>query len=362
VERVPTEAEPSPGSVRRFGDYELLEEIARGGMGAVFRARQVSLKRFVAVKVLLAAEFANETSRERFRREAEAVASLNHPNIVSIYEVGEHEGCPYFSMELIEGRSLADLTREKPVPARRAAQWLKTIAEAVHYAHQRGVLHRDLKPSNVLVDKADVPHVTDFGLAKRIETGEALTQTGQVLGTPSYMPPEQADPKRGEAAATSDVYSLGAVLYHALTARPPFMAETLTQTLRLVAEAEPVSLRLLNPGVPRDLETICHKCLEKDPRHRYPTAQELADELSRFLSDEPSRARPINRTGRLARWCRRNPAISATGAVAVLVAVIGLSGVLWELRAARRAQANDRDLRRTESRGGSQEENWRWEC
>ncbi len=261
----PGEAGPSPSSARRFGDYELLEEIARGGMGAVFRARQVSLKRFVAVKVLLAAEFANETSRERFRREAEAVASLNHPNIVSIYEVGEHEGCPYFSMELIEGRSLADLTREKPVPARRAAQWLKTIAEAVHYAHQRGVLHRDLKPSNVLVDKADVPHVTDFGLAKRIETGEALTQTGQVLGTPSYMPPEQADPKRGEAAATSDVYSLGAVLYHALTARPPFMAETLTQTLRLVAEAEPVSLRLLNPGVPRDLETICHKERPKAP-------------------------------------------------------------------------------------------------
>src|SRR5437764_594606 len=181
VERVPT------GSARRFGDYELLEEIARGGMGAVFRARQVSLKRLVAVKVLLAAEFANETSRERFRREAEAVASLNHPNIVSIYEVGEHEGLPYFSMELIEGRSLADLTREKPVPARRAARWLKTIAEAVHYAHQHGVLHRDLKPSNVLVDKADVPHVTDFGLAKRIEIGEALTQTGQVLGTPSYM-------------------------------------------------------------------------------------------------------------------------------------------------------------------------------
>src|SRR6266481_4645022 len=211
VTKSPPAVEPKLGSSRRLGDYELLEEIARGGMGVVHRARQVSLKRLVAVKVLLAAEFANENSLKRFRREAESAASLNHPNIVSIYEVGDQEGQPYFSMELIEGRSLAELTREKPVPARQAAQWLKTIAQAVHYAHERGVLHRDLKPSNVLVDGLDTPHVTDFGLAKCVEPGEDLTLTGQVLGTPSYMSPEQADPKRGQTTAASDVYSLGAV-------------------------------------------------------------------------------------------------------------------------------------------------------
>src|SRR5882724_10331158 len=189
VTKSPPAVEPKLGSSRRLGDYELLEEIARGGMGVVHRARQVSLKRLVAVKVLLAAEFANENSRKRFRREAEAAASLNHPNIVSIYEVGQHDGQPYFAMELIEGRSLAELIRDRPVAARDAAQWLKAIAEAVDFAHQRHILHRDLKPSNVLVDKLGVPHITDFGLAKRIEPGAELTQTGQVLGTPSYMSP-----------------------------------------------------------------------------------------------------------------------------------------------------------------------------
>lgn len=319
--------------LRCLGDYELVEEIARGGMGAVYRARQVSLKRKVAVKVLLAAEFLKETSIKRFRREAEAAASLNHPNIVSIYEVGEYEGQPYFSMELIEGRSLAELTREKPVAARQAAQWLKTIAEAVHYAHGHGVLHRDLKPSNVLVDGQGVPHVTDFGLAKPFEPGEDLTLSGQVLGTPSYMSPEQADPKRGETTPVSEVYSLGAVLYHLLTARPPFMAETLTQTLRLVAEREAVSPRLLNPGVPRDLETICLKCLEKDQNRRYRMAQELADELGRFLSDEPIRARPIGPPARLTRWCRRKPALALSlAAAAALLAVVAIGSPIAAFR------------------------------
>ena len=301
--------ERASGVICKLGDYELLEEIARGGMGAVYRARQISLNRLVAVKVLIGAEFANDTALKRFRHEAEAAASLNHPNIVSIYEVGEHDGQPYFSMELIEGRSLAELAREKPVHARQAAQWLKTIAEAVHFAHERGVLHRDLKPSNVLVDGLDLPHITDFGLAKRI-AGADLTLSGQVLGTPSYMPPEQADPKRGQPTAASDVYSLGAVLYHLLTARPPFMAETLTQTLRLVSEAEAVSPRMLNPGVPRDLETICFKGLEKEPRRRYVSALELADELGRFLRDEPIRARAIGAPARLLRWYRRKPALA----------------------------------------------------
>src|SRR5204863_4082549 len=196
----------------------------------------------------------------------------------------------------------------------------KTIAEAVHFAHERGVHHRDLKPSNVLLDSQDVPHVTDFGLAKLLEPGADLTLTGQVLGTPSYMPPEQADPNRGETTAASDVYSLGAVLYHLLTSRPPFMAETLTQTLRLVAEGEAGSPRLLNPAVPRDLETVCIKCLDKDPKRRYATAQELAEELGRFLRDEPIRARPIASVVRLARWFRRKPALAISlGAITILL-------------------------------------------
>jgi len=331
--------ERASGVICKLGDYEILEEIARGGMGVVYRARQVSLKRLVAVKVLLAAEFANETSRKRFRREAEAAASLTHPNIVSIYEVGEHAGQPYFSMELIEGRSLAELTREKPVPSRQAAQWLKTIAEAVHFAHQRGVLHRDLKPSNVLLDPFDVPHITDFGLAKMVEPGADLTLSGQVLGTPSYMPPEQAEPKRGQPSPASDVYSLGAILYDLLTARPPFMAETLTQTLRLLAEGEAVSPRLLNPSVPRDLETVCIKCLDKDPKRRYGTAQELAEELERFLRNEPVRARPIGAAGRLVRWCRRKPALALSigaGVILFLVLAIGSPIAIIRINAARK--------------------------
>jgi len=345
VTKSPPAVEPKLGSSRRLGDYELLEEIARGGMGVVHRARQVSLKRLVAVKVLLAAEFANENSRKRFRREAEAAASLNHPNIVSIYEVGQHDGQPYFAMELIEGRSLAELIRDRPVAARDAAQWLKAIAEAVDFAHQRHILHRDLKPSNVLVDKLGVPHITDFGLAKRIEPGAELTQTGQVLGTPSYMSPEQADPKRGQTTAASDVYSLGALLYHLLAGRAPFLSETVQGILRLVLDQNPVSLHLLNPAVPHDLETICHKCLNKERENRYGTAAELAADLGRWLADEPILARAATPAEKFWRWCRRNPAVSVAAAAAVLAAVLGLSGVLWEWRAARKAQTNEQRMR-----------------
>jgi len=365
---------PGTEAVRQLGDYELLEEIARGGMGAVYRARQQGLNRQVAVKVLLAGHFASPSFFERFRREAEAAASLNHPNIVSIYEVGEQQGQPYFSMELIEGHSLAELVRDQPLPARQAAQLLKTIAEAVHYAHERGVLHRDLKPSNVLVDAAGVPHVTDFGLAKKVEGGSELrvegkdpantsprqlstqdplnnlTLTGQVLGTPNYMPPEQADPKRGPATAASDVYSLGAILYQLLTGRPPFMAETLTQTLRMVADTEAVSPRILNPVMPRDLETICLKCLEKDPGRRYASAQALAGELGRFLHDEPIRARPIGPAARLARWCRRMPALALSigaGLALLLVVVIGSPIAILRINAAREASEAARERAET---------------
>ena len=371
---MPRPETPGTGPLRRLGDYELLEEIARGGMGAVYRARQRSLNRQVAVKVLLAGHFASPSFFDRFRREAESAASLNHPNIVSVFEIGTHLGQPYFSMELIEGRSLAELVREQPMPPRPAAQLLKTIAEGVHYAHERGVLHRDLKPSNVIMDAQGVPHVTDFGLAKRFEVGQAsrlpsagvakelpadpsgtldeeggtpvllsLTLTGEVFGSPNYMPPEQADPKRGPTTAASDVYSLGAILYQSLTGRPPFLADTLTQTLRLVAETEAVPPRLLNPGVPRDLETICTRCLEKDPRRRYASARELAEELDRFLRDEPIHARPISPAAKLARWCRRKPAVALSLGIAVaslLVIAVGSPIAIYRIDAARRQQAN----------------------
>jgi len=348
------EASERAGIIRSLGDYELLEEIARGGMGVVYRARQKSLNRLVAVKVLLAppvlrsstaegGQFAKET--RRFRREAEMAASLSHPNIVSIYEVGEHDGQPYFSMELIEGRSLSELSHDQPLPARRAAELTKTIAEAVQFAHERHLLHRDLKPSNVLVDTSGAPHVTDFGLAKRSDGDADLTLTGQVLGTPSYMPPQQAEAKGRQGSVAGDVYSLGAILYDLLTGRAPFLAETVTKTLRLVAESEAVAPRLLNPGVPRDLETICLKCLEKDPQRRYASAQELADELGRFLKDEPIRARPLRAPAKLLRWCRRKPALaSAVGAGALLLLVIAIGSPIAIIRinAARKQEAGMR--------------------
>jgi eukaryotic-like serine/threonine-protein kinase len=324
------------GGSGRIGDYDLVEEIAHGGMGIVYRAVQISLKREVALKLMLAAEFAKETARKRFHREAEAAAGLHHANIVSIYEIGEQAGRPYFSMELVEGRNLAELTRDKPLPARDVARIARTLAEAVQYAHEHGVLHRDLKPSNVLLDNLGEPHITDFGLAKQMEIGADLTMTGQVLGTPSYMPPEQAESKRGPTTAASDVYSLGAILYQLLTARPPFIAETLTQTLRLVVEGDPVSPRLLNPSVPRDLETICLKCLEKEPRSRYSTARELADELGRFLKHEPIRARSVGPPARLARWCRRKPSLAlALGGIITLLLVLAIGSPIAIFRISR---------------------------
>jgi len=338
--------EPS-ATQRWLGDYELLEEIARGGMGVVFRAWQKSLKRLVAVKLLLGGQNADEHARKRFRREAEAVAALNHPNIVAIYEIGEAGGQLYFAMELVEGRNLADLTREKQFSARDAALLLKATAEAVHFAHQHHMLHRDLKPSNILVDSLGKPHITDFGLAKQIAGGADLTLTGQVLGTPNYMPPEQADPSRGPVTEAGDIYSLGAILYHLLTGRPPFLADSLTQTLRKVIESEPVSPRVLNPAIPRDLATICAKCLEKDANRRYQSAQVLANELQRFLNGEPIHARPISPAARLYRWGHRNPWLAfATASAVVLLMVIAVGTPIAFVRINReRRQAEDAELR-----------------
>src|SRR6266516_4785142 len=314
---------------RQFGEYQLLEEIARGGMGIVYQARQLSLNRLVAVKVLLSGPLASATDLQRFRAEAEAVANLQHPNIVAVHEVGEHAGQPFFSMDYVEGTCLSELVREQPLPAPRAAGYVQTIAEAIQYAHDHGVLHRDLKPSNVLIDHAGQPRIIDFGLAKRLSSdpqlsaiNDPLTRTGHVLGSPNFIPPEQAAGKRGAIGPHSDIYSLGALLYHLLTAQPPFSAATAHEIVHQVLNSEPVGPRSLNPRVPRDLETICLKCLEKDPHRRYRTAQELADELRRFLRGEPFHARPVGPLGRFSRWCRRNPKLASLTATVV---VLGLT-------------------------------------
>ncbi len=306
---------------RHFGDYELLEEIARGGMGVVYRARQISLDRIVAVKMLLFGQFSSDQFVRRFKAEAEAAAALQHPNIVAIHEIGEHDGQHYFSMNYVEGRDLAEIVRERPMPSREAATLLQVLARAVHYAHQRGVLHRDLKPSNVLIDSSGQPRLTDFGLAKRFENGADLSTTGQILGSPNYMPPEQAAPDRGPVSPASDVYSLGAILYHLVTGRAPLVAESLESTVLAVLHSEPISPRLLNNDVPRDIETICLKCLEKNPQRRYASAEALAEDLDLYLRGEPIHARPIGAFEKLGRWCRRKPALAAAIALLGLIAV-----------------------------------------
>lgn len=314
----------APQTTKIFGDYEILETIAKGGMGVVYKARQRKLNRIVALKMILAGQFADQDDIERFYVEAEAAAQLRHPNIVGIFEVGECEGQHYFSMEYIEGQSLGDLVREHPLEPRDAATFVKTISEAMFYAHQKGVLHRDLKPSNVLVDGDSEPLITDFGLAKRTAEQSQRTAAGSVLGTPSYMPPEQATGKLDLISERSDVYSIGAILYELITGKPPFGAANPWETIKQVISIEPVSPRMLNNGVPADLETICLTCLQKDQARRYSSAQDLADELQRFLAGEPILARPIGVVERTVRWCYRNPWPTAALGV-LLLGVVGTS-------------------------------------
>lgn len=329
----PTDAgrgEMVPTRTGSFGDYELVEEIARGGMGVVYKARQKTLNRVVALKMVLGGPMASGAARQRFLAEAQAAARLQHPNIIAIHEVGQFGGQPFFSMDYVEGPNLAALLRDGPLPPRRAAGYVKTIAEAVAYAHGKGILHRDLKPSNVLIDESDQPRVTDFGLAKQL-TGESdLTVSGQVLGSPNFMAPEQARGPHQEMSPASDVYSLGALLYHLVTGRPPFQAATLTEVLRQVTTTDPAPPRMLNAAIPRELETICLKCLEKDIPRRYPTAQELADELGRFLRSEPIFARPVGVVGKTAKWCRRNPRLAGAMGVTLLSLLAGFLGVAWQ--------------------------------
>ncbi len=339
-----------PDRLHYFGDFELIRELGRGGMGVVFKARQVSLNRLVAVKMIRSAVLAGEEQRRRFRNEAEAVATLDHPHLVPIFEVGEHDGHAYFAMKLIGGvgldQCLDTFVNRFPDVARMVA----TVAEAVHHAHQRGILHRDLKPANILIDAEGEPHVTDFGLAKRIEGDSALTGTGAVVGTPSYMAPEQASGRRGAVTTATDVHGLGTVLYALLTGRPPFAGDSVVQTLEQVRETVPEAPSKLNRRVPRDLEVICLKCLEKAPKHRYDSAHNLADDLRRFVNGEPIRARRVGLATRLAMWCRRRPAIAGLSAAAVGLAA--LAAVLAVVSAVQTAKALDaeQEARRREQR------------
>ena len=320
--------------IRYFGDYEIIREIARGGMGVVFQARQTSLNRPVALKMILAGQLANETDVRRFYTEAEAAANLDHPGIVPIYEVGQHESQHYFSMGFVEGKSLSQRLAEGPLPAREAAELMVKVAEAIAFAHQRGVIHRDLKPANILLDQNGNPRVTDFGLAKKIQGDSGLTGSGQIMGTPSYMPPEQAGGKRGEVGPAADVYALGATLYALVTGRPPFQAATAMDTILQVLSDEPVPPRRLNAALPRDLETICLKCLEKEPGKRYASAAALGEDLGRYLAGQPIVARPVGPAEWAVKWVRRRPAIAALSALVVGTALLGLSGVIWQWRAA----------------------------
>lgn len=308
--------------VRYFGEYELLEEIARGGMGVVYKARQVRLNRIVALKMILSGELAGDEEVQRFKTEAEAAANLDHPGIVPIFEIGEHKGQHYFSMGFVEGQSLADRLKDGPLPPREAAEIVKKVAEAVAYAHEKGVIHRDLKPANVLLDANGEPRVTDFGLAKQVESDSDLTRTGAVMGTPSYMPPEQASGKTDEVGPRADVYSLGAILYFLLTGRPPFQSTNAMDILLQVLEKEPLAPQMLNLETPKDLDTICLKCLQKDTTRRYQTAQELTDELGRFLRDELIQARPVGRSERTWRWCKRNPSVAGLYGVSFVVLLL----------------------------------------
>ena len=317
-----TDGEFMPGTSQTFGDYELLGEIARGGMGVVFKARQRSLNRIVALKMIRSELLAGVDEIRRFHVEASSAAQLHHPNIVAIHEVGEVDRQHFYSMNFVAGQSLSDVAREHTLAPRQAARYVEKVARAIHYAHGRQILHRDLKPANVLIDQDDEPQVTDFGLAKVMQTEAGATLSGTIMGSPSYMPPEQA---RGDIHAVdvrSDVYGLGAVLYELLCGRPPFRAETPLDTLRLVLEKDPVAPRLLHPKLPRDLETICLKCLEKPRERRYATALELANELLRFQNNEPISARPVNTPERVFRWCRRKPALAGLGAVALLLLMV----------------------------------------
>ncbi len=333
----PENASPNPVSfsngrtIRYFGDYEIVEEIARGGMGVVYKARQSSLNRMVALKMILNARLADESAIRRFHVEAEAAARLQHPNIVGVHEVGLHEGQHYFTMDYVEGRNLAArIESDGPLATSLAASYAQRLALAMHYAHEHGVLHRDLKPSNVIIDQDGAPRITDFGLAKIEADVDDLTKSGSVMGSVYYMAPEQASGRVDAIGVRSDVYSLGAMLYEMLSGRPPHKAANLAATLKQVIETSPISLRNLNPAIPMDIEIMVMKCLEKSPTRRYGSAGELAGDLERFLTRQPIRARQASWWQRWETRLGRHPWTAATVLTAGLVALIYVTYGLWQ--------------------------------
>jgi len=327
-ESQPAAAEVEEARAFSVAGYEIVRELGRGGMGVVYQARQTALDRTVALKMVLAGSHAGSEERLRFRIEAEAVARLTHPNIVQIYEVGQQDGLPYFSLEYMDGGSLEDLLTGTPLPARRAVELVETLARAVHSAHIRGIVHRDLKPANILMTADGAPKIADFGLAKRLD-GAGQTETGMVMGTPRYMAPEQAAGRSHEVGPAADIYALGVILYHLLTGQTPFNDENSLKLMARVVKEEPPRLRQLTPGVPRDLETICLKCLEKPIEKRYASALDLAEDLRRYRENLPIQARPVSRLERAVRWCRREPAWAGLIGVSLLAAVGLLLGAVW---------------------------------
>jgi len=331
--RQPTRG-PVIGSGQTFGDYELISPLGQGGMGVVYKARQKAANRLVALKIIRPDRMSNMTEVtqgrmvDRFKAEAHAAARLQHDNLVTVYDVGEIDGCHYFSMQYVEGGSLSDQISDRSLDSREAASFVEPVCRAVHAAHEEGILHRDIKPANILIEDGTLrPRIADFGLAKLQNEDQELTRSGEAMGTPSYMPPEQFG-DAASATARSDIYSIGATLYHLLSGRPPFKAATSMATMRQVLNVEPVALRELNPEVNQDLETICMKCLEKEPDQRFQTAAEVADELKRFINGEPILSRPLSRPERLVRWCRRNPlvaSLSGLAAASVVSALVSLA-------------------------------------
>lgn len=324
-----TKSERAAEMLGELGDYELLEEVGRGGQGVVFRARQKSLNRTVALKIISLGQWASKAHLKRFRLEAEAAAKLEHPGIVPIHEVGERDGSCYFSMKFVEGGQLDEVVRRAPMSIRQASELIAKVARTVHYAHEHGILHRDIKPGNILLDAKGEPHLTDFGLARLVETESSVTQTLDVLGTPSYMAPEQAVGNNAAVSSATDVYGLGAVLYQLLSGHPPFAGGTTYETIKLLVDTEPRPPRLLNAKVDRDLSTICLKCLEKDPKRRYSSALALAEDLEHWLKHEPIQARHTGVFARGSKWVQRNPT-SALLAASLIALAAAAGWIVWK--------------------------------